>query len=96
MSGSAANATPLVGRTESQHLWLRGSGGIQYCYFSTLDGGAGAQGILSLVPTHWWVRLVPGLVLAYWWAELAPSVSGLQGPGVPRARVSALMFVDEP
>ena len=44
-----------------------------------LVGGTRAQGVLRLEPAHWWVKLVPELMLAHWFVEPGPGVSGCRG-----------------
>ena len=78
--GPRARAGPLADRSGSQSLWLRGPGVLELLFF-LLAGWASAQGVL--VPTHWWVRLVPRLVLAHWWVELGPRVSDRRALGDP-------------
>ena len=40
--------------------------GSQNWCFGLLVGGTRTQDFLGLVPTHWWVRLVPELLPAHW------------------------------
>ena len=53
--------------------------GIPELVFWPAGGQARAQGVLGLVPTHWWVRLVLELMPAHWWAGPVPGPSGGQG-----------------
>lgn len=55
-------------------LLLQGPGVFSWC-FGLWVGGVRAQGVLGLVPKHWWVKLV------HWWAELSLSVTGCQALG---------------
>ena len=60
----------LAANTQRRVLWRLG---ISVCRalrylrvnFSTLVITARAQGVLGLIAAHWWVRLVPGVVLAH-------------------------------
>ena len=67
-----------------------GPWGSQGWYVSPLMGRAGAQGVLGMVPAHWWVELgprvsgcralaVPALVPAHCCVGLGPGPSGGQG-----------------
>ena len=70
--------------------------GVLELVFGLLVGEAGAQGVLGLVSTYWWLRPVLGLMPAHWWMEPDPRVSGCgvlrlmlmhwcsgPGPGLP-------------
>ena len=59
---------------------MQGLGVLELVFWPTV-GGAGAQGVIGLVPTHWWARLVPGLVPAPRWMEPDPRVSGSRAVG---------------
>ena len=60
-----------------------------------LVSGARAQGLLELVPAHWWAELGPGisgcrdlgvleLLLACWWAGPVPDSADYVVQGVPK------------
>lgn len=47
--------------------------------FDPLVGEARVQGVLELVPTHWWVGLVLGLMPVHWCSGPGHGLSGGQG-----------------
>ena len=72
---------PLVHGTGYQAHLLRGPRCLGVG-IGLLVGGAGAQGLLWLVPAHCCLSLVPGLVPTHRWAEPGPRVSGCRALGV--------------
>lgn len=54
-------------------------------------GTARALGVLRLMPAHWCVRLIPGLVLSLLWGKPGPSVSACSSLEVPELVVRLLV-----
>ena len=53
----------VVGAARSWGLWVQGFG--FWNWYQPTGGQGQGQGVLGLVPTHWWVRLATGLVPAH-------------------------------
>ena len=75
-----ASASPLIAGAGPQGLWLQGLDCPRVDRWPAL-GMARAQGVLGLVPMHWWVRPGLRLVLAHWWVKLGPRISGCEAQG---------------